>query len=394
MTNQFISPNWHVVLIHYPIALLSTGIIIELLTWMWPRGLFRAAGRWMILLGALLALPALTAGMYAYRQVILHGSAQPSLLPWHDVIARTSWTRDQRDFMCWHIWLNSIGVGVAVLAVTGWIAASDTWRRKLYLPALIALICSIGLLGTGAWFGGESIYRYGTAVGLPEAPSQAAHVEPVTDAGEAHHHAAGRQMTGIKWFLPPLELHIVLAGLAVAIGVGALGLTLRRLEPVEAAPEPAETIALGEEPADVAAAQAAVTPGAAPTGVHVYEARPFFAGRFWMFAAQATLSTAVAGAWSVVGALTRDHIQRNISELGESHHRRLLLHVIFGVTLLVLTLVLAGIARFARRQRGVSIVFLAVTVLVIAIQLWLGLAMLYDGHDGPLWRFSPTTTGS
>lgn len=53
MAEQFISPNWHVILIHYPLGLLAVGILIEFFSFLgWRRSGFRTAGRWMILLGA------------------------------------------------------------------------------------------------------------------------------------------------------------------------------------------------------------------------------------------------------------------------------------------------------------------------------------------------------
>ena len=46
MVKQFVNPNLHVVLLHYPIGLLFAGLLIELFSFLgWRRGGFRAAGR-------------------------------------------------------------------------------------------------------------------------------------------------------------------------------------------------------------------------------------------------------------------------------------------------------------------------------------------------------------
>ena len=364
MSHEFISPNWHVMFIHYPIAFLSAGIVIELLSFLWPRGLFRAAGRWIMLLGALMAIPTLTVGLYAFRTVVGgHGYA------WHELRQSSGWTSDQ--WLTRHIWLNSLGVAAVVSGVTTWVAASDAWRRRLYFPVLLLLIAGMGLFGAGAWYGGESVYRFGTAVQLSSSQS--------TGIGQRHE--------GIKWYVPPLELHVLLAGITVAVGIGALGLTIRRLERPAPVSEPREIIGPGDEDMpqthDPRIPEEPRTPGAPHTG------RPVFAGRFWLLAAIAGLGAALAGLWSVIEVLTGESLKKNLHMVVQSDHRRLLLHVIFGVTLVVLTLVLAGLGRFGRQRRRMNGAFLILFVLVTALQLWLGIALLYDGHSGPLLGFNP-----
>ena len=51
MRHEFVNPNLHVVWVHFPMALLIIGALIELFSFMWWRSGFRAAGRWMILIG-------------------------------------------------------------------------------------------------------------------------------------------------------------------------------------------------------------------------------------------------------------------------------------------------------------------------------------------------------
>lgn len=370
MANQFIDPNWHPLLVHYPIAFLSMGITIELLSFLWPRGLFRAAGRWMILLGALLAAPTAMAGIYALRVAAAPSSAQPRLIPWRTVVQQSHWSNLQWNYMSWHVLLNSIAAGVALGAVTAWVGASDRWRRKLHIPLLLLLMAVMGMIGVGAWFSGESIYQYGTAV----------EAAPASASSSVH------QVQGIQWYIPPLELHIVLAGFAVAVIAGAMGLTIRRLEPRAEQTEPGELI--GQPPeSDVA-----VAPPPAPrqpvesSGVIVL--RDVFAGRFWLLGLFAVLCTAVAGIWSVVDVFTAQAFAQNGHDLGEHSHFRLLLHVIFAAVLAALLILLAVVARWGRRWRRLTGGILALLVLVTAFQIWLGIAMLYDSHQGPIFGFN------
>jgi len=367
--NEFISPNWHVLFIHYPIAFLSAGIVIELLSFLWPRGLLRAAGRWIILLGALLAIPTLAVGMYAFATVVGSGRS------WYEVVERSRWSPEQWHAMSRHIWLNSIGVLLVVVAVTTWVASSDNWRRRLYWPVLLLLIAGMGSFSAGAWFGGESVYRFGTAVALPASRTAAA--EP------AHH--------GIKWFIPPLELHVALAGMTVAIAIGALGLTIRRLEPPEVVTEPGETMVPGEQTPEEPHGRSEVTVPVPPS--MPYAPRPVFAARIWLAAAVVGLGAAIAGLWSAINVFSADTLKQNVTMVRQPGHIRLLLHLIFGVTVVVLTLALAALARFSRRRRKVTAAFLVLSVLVIALQFWLGLAMLYDGRTGPVLGFKSPPAG-
>ena len=42
-------PNWHAILIHYPVALLTVGLAVEWLTLGYRRGTLRQAGLWSLL---------------------------------------------------------------------------------------------------------------------------------------------------------------------------------------------------------------------------------------------------------------------------------------------------------------------------------------------------------
>jgi hypothetical protein len=205
----------------------------------------------------------------------------------------------------------------------------------------------------------------------------------------------------IKWYIPPIELHIVMAGLVAAICVGSLALTIRRLERPAPRPEPAELIGPKDtamttpepethEPLElVTPEEAAVISAPVPIAPQT-DAFIVHAGRFWLLTFLAALVTAFAGLWSVVNTFNRRSLQRNWeSLLHPSGQNRLLLHSIFGAGVLLLPLILALLARYGRRRRGATTVFLILIVLAIGVQFFLGIAMYYDGHKGPLYRFNP-----
>ena len=70
MAKEFINPNLHVILIHYPLGLLVVGTLIELFSFLgWRNSAFRAAGRWMLLIGILSLTPTMFSGLYALADV-------------------------------------------------------------------------------------------------------------------------------------------------------------------------------------------------------------------------------------------------------------------------------------------------------------------------------------
>jgi uncharacterized membrane protein len=172
---EFINPNLHVILVHYPIALLVLGMLIECFSWLgWRRSGFRAAGRWMIFLGVLSAIPTAFAGLYALSDVARMGlDAEYAFRPWREVLAVSplvhtdggaAWEMAKR-----HAVVNGITTVALTVVVVAWVGASDAWRRRLYWPCLLLLIAGTGFVGIGAWHGGELVYRHGVGVEEGEA---------------------------------------------------------------------------------------------------------------------------------------------------------------------------------------------------------------------------------
>lgn len=394
MPGDFISPNWHVIFLHYPIALLTLGLLIELLSFLWPRGGFRVAGRWMILLGALLTIPTATSGIYAFRDALIPALGDPVLMPWHQVAEQSRWTEQQWEFMSRHAWYNAIGTALVLVAVVAWTASGDRLRRKLYLPALGLLIVGVAMFTLGAWHGGEAVYRYGTAV--QEGPHVRATEAPPGSAAEAPR-AFDDFNAWVRHYLPPLQMHIVLAGFVVASCVGALALTLRKAESPRPGPEeppavnPYDPLAL--DPA--ADRREVVDESHGPYGDErqtLLVPPKVYPGRFWLLAFVLAALTAVFGFWSVMGAWTAEAWEHNLEEVREEDHLRLLIHVILGVGIIALPLVLAALVRFARNWRVISLALAALLFVVIGFQTWFGIAMLYDTHSGPLFGYGEPGT--
>ena len=127
MQPQFINPNFHVILIHYPLALIGVGLLIELFAFLWRRSTFRMAGRWMLL------VPAATSGLQAMSDVNRTPDTQSS--NWAETRAASPIQGHAWEMMKDHAWLNASGTAIFLLVMVLWLGASDAWRGRLHFPA-------------------------------------------------------------------------------------------------------------------------------------------------------------------------------------------------------------------------------------------------------------------
>jgi len=161
---EFINPNLHVILIHYPLGLLVVGTLIEFFAFLgWRRSAFRAAGRWMLLIGILSLTPTLFSGLYALADVNRTADT-PDDATWAEIRQQSPIQGQAWDLATKHAWSNAIGSVVLLVTLVLWMGSSDDWRRKLHLIWLLLLIGGLGTLVYGAFFGGEMIYRHGVGV--------------------------------------------------------------------------------------------------------------------------------------------------------------------------------------------------------------------------------------
>jgi uncharacterized membrane protein len=386
---RLIIPNFHAVLIHFPLGMFGIGIIIELLSFVWGRSSLRAAGRWMILLGALAMIPAATTGIGAAADMMSHG--QQGDQTWIKLRDSSGFTTFDWRLLRYHIYLNGIAAGISLLTVVAWVGASDAGRRALYLPAMLLLLIASGLIVDGAWHGGEMVYRQGFGVEGRKAtfpPDNA----PATENSEQKN-----LDDKIQAVVPAFDVHLLLAGLTISAAALALGLTIRRsvtllaivvphvgrpvvVEPARARPRNPEPIslmgALHEPEAEI------IVPPRLPTA------------RLWVLAIVITILTLVSGLWFggfIVGGskvINFDGLRDAVQRLSTSPtERRMGLHIVMGGSILVLGLILMILARFAPRSRVILGLLSLLLLAVIATQVWTGILMLFDSDNGPLNRF-------
>jgi uncharacterized membrane protein len=377
--DKFIVPNFHIILIHFPIALLALGVFIELFSFLWIDRPIRKGGHLMILLGALATAPAVTTGLYALSDVVGHGAQQDS---WERYKQQSTFTDRDWRFIKYHIILNAAASGVALAAVVIWLGATDHWRRNLHWLVLLMLIVAVGLMVDGAWHGGEMVFRYGFGVQgkqsvLPDSLTQPTGWEQQ-----------------LEFYIPPGELHLALVGLLFSASALALGFSIRRAAVSEdvvvqrVPPTYVPASAENEAVKPISLLQALNDPG---DEIPVESRVP--SARFWVLAALLALGAIAGGLWFgdlLVGwpkvidiSSIRDSL-RNIKVGGE---QRMGMHIVIGASILLLLIVMALLARFAPKSRVVLSGVSLLLILVMATQVWVGVLMLYDGDTGPLTRF-------
>jgi len=378
MPRQFIHPNWHPLLIHAPLGLLAIGLFIEIFGFLWRRNAsLQAAGRWMILLGALLSLPSATSGIYAFRMVI--GGPSETDTPWYQVKQKSAWPAEQWHMMAMHLRLAAIGAAVASIAACTWLAASDRLRQTLYWPALIVLIVAFGVIGLAAWYSGESVYTQGTAViraGPPPPKPATQDEEDQPDLKDV-----------LEYYSPPLQLHVVLVGFLLATSLAALALTVRRWNSTLVPPPP--TL----KPIVVTMPLAPVGTSQAPTPSLESAAPALFPGRFWLVALILALCTVAAGLWTSQDFNLAQFRHALLDSQTRHENTRLFVHIVLGLCLVFFTLLMTLFTTLWRRWRTVASVILLLLLIAFAGQLYMGVMLTYDSMSGPLTHFNAPGEG-
>ena len=404
MAKEFINPNWHVILIHYPLGVFVLGMLIELFSFLYRRSTLRVAGRWMILLGALSGIPAALSGIYALGNVVrmdLPATQVNPDRPWAEITAASKLDADQWEFLGRHAWAQASSTALAVALATVFLGLSDRWRRRLYFPVFLGLLFSLAAMAWGAYHGGEMVYRHGTGVAVAEEKGATPHAtepKPTESAADDQVEAKRR----IEYFVPPLQLHVVLAGLATAVAFGALGLSMRAIATADdpppdlhadAAIDRAEREMLYEPPVPRGPAAMDVARSLNPDADVTSRRRRLPVSRTWLLAALLAAGASASGIWFLAGPdETRTWEPKKLWAMvmptDENPGLRRVVHVATGGVIVATPLLLALVTRVSRRPKISVTVLGLLLVSAVAVQVWLGTLLMLDTPRGPLVRFN------
>jgi uncharacterized membrane protein len=150
--------NVHPMMVHFPIAFLTAFFLLEVFGVLFHNGTLRLVASWMLFLGALGAMAAVTAGLIAER-IVPHGEVVHDIMERHKLLGLV---------------VASLATGLAIWRAWAWKRFS-TMAQGLHL--FLTLILVIGL-SFGADLGGLMVYQYGVGV------------HSLQSADEHHHHDA------------------------------------------------------------------------------------------------------------------------------------------------------------------------------------------------------------
>lgn len=431
MGAQLINPNFHVVLIHFPLGVFTLGMLIELGSFLYRKSTVRSAGRWMILIGVLSMIATSVSGVYALSDVARRSlpPGQHADVSWRDVTKNTELYNgknsptdegEQWRLISGHVWRTAPATAIAVFSVILALALTDRWRRRLYIPILLVLLFSLATMFWGAWMGGEMVFRWKTAVQIDTPKAFPAMLQPTTAPGAAREQTELRTTKSVQYYVPALQTHGVVAGLAIAFALAAIGLSIRnaagpaKVESEDEARLLNDTVTEpGHRPARTE--DLAMLRSFKPDAAVYLPTVKLPAAKVFLVSALIAIGASLLGTWFLANGTDaferaqQDHrsfitvmwetiktqetparistsasAKSDVNPLGLN---RRLAHVIAGSAIIVLPLILAMLARWAPRQKIVLGLFVVLLLLAIAAQIWLGTLMTLDTPAGSIFRF-------
>lgn len=367
---SLIEPNWHVALVHFPIALLTVGLVMEVGGVVVRSGAGRVAGRWMLVVGAVLGAVTAMSGLYAMAEVAGWRSGGMVGAVGAGGLQGEAW-----EMMVRHAVIQGAASVVALGAVAGYVAMSDGLRRVMYPPVLLLVMMSVTATLVGAHLAGRAAYEHGVGT-------------RATMGREAATMPAGGEAWGdrVAWVAPPLEAHGALAGLGMGLGVMALACAMRNTHLERAGP-------VGDSPRQIHPGT-----GRADTPPTALLPMRLPATRLWLATVVVVLCTGATGWWhlsremgtTVPRELWELAVPFPVGEVLKAENReevRRVVHMGLGTVLGGVPVVLGVWGWLRPRGRVVLVVLGAVWLLAAAAQVWVGTLLLWEGPVGAMTGF-------
>jgi uncharacterized membrane protein len=176
--------NVHPYFVHFPIALLSVGVLCDLFGIIFKKDSLRNAGWWIQLFGTAAIVVTVITGLLA-ESTVGHSDTSHEIMETHKT-------------------LELVAVGIfALLFIWRSIQKTLLPSRNAGLPLLIVYliigVSAIGIMFYGAHLGGRLVYEFGVGGSAVSQPEGAGHqhnhdkaIPPLRDEAE-HHHDTGTQ---------------------------------------------------------------------------------------------------------------------------------------------------------------------------------------------------------
>ena len=157
--------NIHPLLVHFPIALLSSFFVVNLITHFVKKDTLVTVASWLLYLGAFSAIFTVLAGFSA-AETVAHSESVHDIMEHHEDIG---------------VSILSLSLGLAAWRLRSGVLQG--WKNGIFLTLTVLLF---GLIIQGADLGGLMVYKYGVAV--HKTSVEALITEIRTTAEEHHHH--------------------------------------------------------------------------------------------------------------------------------------------------------------------------------------------------------------
>lgn len=164
-------PNWHPILVHYTVALLSIATVLFTIAALFPKLLYKEqliiAARLNLWIGSAITIVTLAAGFQACNSVA------------HDTVSHTAMSNHRN-------WAVPTAIAFFILSI--WQAKLKAQKHVSAIFIFFMIAATLSLVTT-AYKGGELVYRYGLGViSLPTAEDHRHQENPVHKHDTTDHH--------------------------------------------------------------------------------------------------------------------------------------------------------------------------------------------------------------
>ena len=137
-------PNIHPFLTHFPIALLTVGLVFDTLNILLKQDRLEFIGRWSQLVGTIALAATVISGLVAKGGLTIQASGQV-FFEAHQQIAFV---------------VTALASSLLLWRISNRLLVPSKYRRTYLLLSFATVV----LIWIGAWYGGELVYRFGVGV--------------------------------------------------------------------------------------------------------------------------------------------------------------------------------------------------------------------------------------